>query len=105
MQEVHLEQRSTTFRDYLAVARRRKWIILQVAVLLPVIAVLLSVRQTPLYAASADVLVSRQNPAAALIGTSSRPSRPTATLRRRRPSRASRRLRSVPLRPREPRTG
>ena len=69
MQEARLEQRSTTFRDYLAVARRRKWIILQVAVLLPVIAVFLSVRQTPLYAASAEVLVSRQNPAAALIGT------------------------------------
>ncbi len=69
MQGTRLELRSTTFRDHVAVARRRKWIILQFALLIPAIAVALSVRQTPLYSASADVLINRSNPAAALSGT------------------------------------
>jgi len=59
----------TTLRDYLNVARRRKWIILQAVVLVPAAAIAFSLTQTKLYEASAEVLLSRQNLAAALTGT------------------------------------
>ena len=49
--------------------RRRKWIILQALVLVPLAAVLFSVRQQHMYQASAEVLLSRQNLANALTGT------------------------------------
>jgi polysaccharide biosynthesis transport protein len=58
----------STLSDYLALVRRRKWIILQAVVLIPVLAVLLSMQQQPVYSASAEVLLSRQNLAAALAG-------------------------------------
>ncbi len=63
-----------TLRDYLNVARRRKWIILQAVVLVPAAAVAFSLTQEKLYQASSEVLLSRQNLAAALTGT------PDATL-------------------------
>jgi succinoglycan biosynthesis transport protein ExoP len=50
------------------VLRRRKWIILVISVLVPVAAVVLSMRQAPVYRASADVLVNQENLAAALSG-------------------------------------
>ena len=56
-------------RDFLAVARRRKWIILQAAVLVPLAAILYSLSRSPVYEASAEVLLTRQNLAAALTGT------------------------------------
>lgn len=59
----------TTLRDYLDVARRRKWIILQALVLVPAAAIAFSLTQTKLYQATAEVLLSRQNLAAALTGT------------------------------------
>lgn len=59
----------TTLRDYLNVARRRKWIILQAIVLVPAAAIAFSLTQTKLYEATAEVLLSRQNLAAALTGT------------------------------------
>jgi receptor protein-tyrosine kinase len=55
--------------DYLRVLRRRKWIVLQAVVLLPLLAVLLSLRQERLYQASAQVLLSRDDLAATLTGT------------------------------------
>lgn len=58
-----------TLREYLHVARRRKWIILQSLVLVPVAALVFSLAQTKLYEATAEVLLSRQNLAAALTGT------------------------------------
>jgi Mrp family chromosome partitioning ATPase/capsular polysaccharide biosynthesis protein len=58
-----------TLRDYVNLARRRKWIILQSLVLVPVAAVVFSLLQTKLYEATAEVLLSRQNLAAALTGT------------------------------------
>ncbi|HEY6016196.1 MAG TPA: Wzz/FepE/Etk N-terminal domain-containing protein, partial [Gaiellaceae bacterium] len=61
-------QGAATLRDYLQVARRRKWIILQAVVLVPLAAVLFSLQQTPVYQASADVLLSRQNLANTLNG-------------------------------------
>lgn len=60
----------TTLRDYLVVARRRKWIIVQSLVLVPAAAIAFSLHQQKLYRASAEVLLSTQNLAAALTGTS-----------------------------------
>lgn len=53
-------------RSYLQVARRRWVVIVILALLIPVISVLISVRREPRYAASAEVLVKRQNLAAGL---------------------------------------
>ena len=50
-----------TLADYLAILRRRKWVIIVAVVLVPATAFLISVRQPALYQASADVLLSRQN--------------------------------------------
>jgi polysaccharide biosynthesis transport protein len=50
-----------TLRDYLQVMRRRKWVILLAVIAAPLVSVLLAVSQQPMYAASADVLLSRQN--------------------------------------------
>ena len=62
---------SATLRDYLQVVRRRKWIILQAVVLVPLAAVLFSLHQQKLYQASAQVLLSAQNLAAQLTNTQS----------------------------------
>jgi polysaccharide biosynthesis transport protein len=64
-----LEQDGTTLRDYLRIAARRKWIIILCALLAPASAVAVSLQQEKLYQASADVLLSRQNLAAALTDT------------------------------------
>jgi Mrp family chromosome partitioning ATPase len=58
-----------TLRDYLHVVRRRKWIILAVAILVPTVAVAYSNRQTKLYRSEAQVLLSQTNLANALTGT------------------------------------
>src|SRR6266536_5918810 len=58
----------STLRDYVRVVRRRKWIILQAVVLVPLAAVLLSLHQQKLYQASAQVLLSTQNLANQLNG-------------------------------------
>lgn len=57
-----------TLRDYLQVVRRRKWIVLLALVVAPAAAVVLSLRQQPLYQAQAEVLLSRQNLADTLTG-------------------------------------
>ena len=57
--------------DYLRVVRRRKWIILQALILIPAAAVALSLRQEPLYEASADVLLSYRDLGASLTGVAS----------------------------------
>jgi succinoglycan biosynthesis transport protein ExoP len=56
-------------RDYLRVLRRRKWLIALTVVLVPLTAVIFSLRQSVLYEASAEVLLSRQNLAATLTNT------------------------------------
>src|SRR3954452_23522714 len=58
----HGEQ-TTTLRDYLRVVRRRKWIILQAVVLVPAVAIGLSLRQEKVYKATSEVLLVQQNPA------------------------------------------
>jgi succinoglycan biosynthesis transport protein ExoP len=50
-----------TLRDYLDTVRRWKWAVLASAVLVPLVAVLLSIRQPALYQASAKVLIKREN--------------------------------------------
>ena len=73
----------STLRDYLEVLKRRKWVVVLLLVLVPVVAVLLSLRQPALYEASAQVLISRQNLATALEGltdaTTADPGRTTQT--------------------------
>lgn len=63
-------QEASALRDYLRVVRRRKWIILQALVLVPLAAVVLSLQQRALYQSYADVLLSRQNIGADLSGIS-----------------------------------
>jgi Mrp family chromosome partitioning ATPase len=48
-------------RDYLHVLQRRKWIVLLAVVIVPLAAVALSLRQSPLYQSSADVLLRYQS--------------------------------------------
>jgi len=50
------------------VLRRRKWIFLLALVIVPLVAVALSLRQTPLYQASAQVLLKYQNLAGGISG-------------------------------------
>jgi polysaccharide biosynthesis transport protein len=59
-------QAAPQLHDYLRVLGRRKWIILQALIVVPVVAVLLSLRQQPLYQASAEVLLNRQDIGASL---------------------------------------
>jgi polysaccharide biosynthesis transport protein len=62
--------RHATLRDYLRVVNRRKWIIAQSIVLLPLVAVGLSLHQPKMYRASAEVLLATQNVANQLNGIS-----------------------------------
>jgi polysaccharide biosynthesis transport protein len=62
---------SSTLRDYVDVVRRRKWIILQAVVLIPLVAVLLSMRQSKQYEATSSVLVNFNDPSAAVTGIGS----------------------------------
>jgi succinoglycan biosynthesis transport protein ExoP len=57
-----------TLRDYLNVLWRRKWIVVQAVVLVPLVAALVSVRQPAMYNASARVLLRAQNLPANLEG-------------------------------------
>jgi succinoglycan biosynthesis transport protein ExoP len=59
----------STLRDYLHVGRRRRWIIIQSTLLVPVAALVFSLNQEHRYQATAKVLVSTQNLGAELTGT------------------------------------
>jgi Mrp family chromosome partitioning ATPase/capsular polysaccharide biosynthesis protein len=60
--------RPASLADYLAIVRRHVWIVVIPLVLAPVMAFLISSRQTPQYRASAEILVKRADPAAAVAG-------------------------------------
>jgi Mrp family chromosome partitioning ATPase/capsular polysaccharide biosynthesis protein len=60
----------STLSDYVEVLRRRWWVVLLPLVIVPVAAVLLSLRQPALYEASAQVLTSRDSLATQLEGLS-----------------------------------
>jgi Mrp family chromosome partitioning ATPase len=62
------EDSPSTLRDYLEILRRGKWLILQAAIVIPVVAVLWSLRGETAYSASAGVLVNSQNFAANVEG-------------------------------------
>ena len=59
---------TSTLRDYLNVLWRRKWIVLQAVLIVPIVAVLISLREPALYHASAGVLLTTQNLPANLEG-------------------------------------
>jgi polysaccharide biosynthesis transport protein len=54
---------TASLRNYLRVVRRRKWIILQALLLVPAVAIGLSLRQDRVYEAKSEVLLVQQNPA------------------------------------------
>lgn len=56
------------FKDYLQILQRRKWVVLTALLLVPVVSVLLALRQVPLYQTSADVLLRSQSLPSALSG-------------------------------------
>jgi succinoglycan biosynthesis transport protein ExoP len=58
----------STLRDYLRILRRRKWIVIPGALIAPLLAIVLALREPTLYEASAQVLVNRANLAANLAG-------------------------------------
>jgi len=62
--------RPTTVADYLAILRRRKWIVLVPPVVAASAAFALSTSQSPLYRASAEVLVNPPTPLTVLTGIS-----------------------------------
>jgi len=59
---------AAALHHYLGVARRRKWLILAVAVFVPLAVVVVSLLRSPVYEGSAKVLLSRQNLASRLTG-------------------------------------
>jgi Mrp family chromosome partitioning ATPase/capsular polysaccharide biosynthesis protein len=61
-------RRGSSLDDYLRVLRRRKWIVLTCALLVPLSALLFSLRQTAQYEASSEVYLNNQNLASALTG-------------------------------------
>ena len=63
-----------SLRDYLRVVRRRKWIILLAVLLVPAVAVGLSLRQEKVYKATSQVLLVQQNPADQFNGIKDRKS-------------------------------
>ena len=59
---------ASTLADFVRIARRRKWMIIAAAIIVPCVAVALSVRKPALYESAAEVLLSRQNIAASFAG-------------------------------------
>ena len=70
---------SATLMDYLRVVRRRKWTIVAALIVVPAVAAGLALRKPAVYEASAAVLLSQQNLAAALAGTPDQSSGLSAT--------------------------
>jgi tyrosine-protein kinase len=60
--------RPTTVADYLAILQRRKWIVLVPPIAAAFAAFLLSMGQSPLYRANADVLINRASVVTAITG-------------------------------------
>jgi succinoglycan biosynthesis transport protein ExoP len=59
---------SPTLLSHLGVLARRKWVVLVALVITPLVALALTLRQTPLYQGSSEVLLSHQNLSASLEG-------------------------------------
>ena len=69
MTETEQPSASYSLGDFLTVVGRRKWVIIEVTVLVASVAVLLSFQQAKVFRASAEVLLNRQDLGAALTGT------------------------------------
>ena len=79
-----IEADALTLHDYLRVVRRRKWMVVQAALMVPLAAVAFSLHQQKRYEASADVLLSAETlsttvPGTPLSGLSQDPERTTQT--------------------------
>jgi capsular exopolysaccharide synthesis family protein len=61
---------SSSLLEYVEVVRRRKWLVVQALVVVPLVAVVVSLRQSPLWSATASDLFNGQSFAATLAGTS-----------------------------------
>src|SRR4051812_33579116 len=61
-------QETSALANFLGILRRRKLVIIQAVILVPLAAGVLSVLQKPLYKGTADVLLSRQSLANVLSG-------------------------------------
>ena len=70
MAEAASSHEATSLSAYLRVLRRRKWIIIACAIVVPVTAYVLSARQPAQYQASAQVYLSSEDLAGALTGIS-----------------------------------
>jgi polysaccharide biosynthesis transport protein len=68
MAAVEMRESSSQLTEYLAVLRRRKWIVLQLTVLVPVAALIISLLQPHVYQGDAQVLLGRQNLGAVVNG-------------------------------------
>jgi tyrosine-protein kinase len=95
---------ASPLRGYIAVLRRRKWVVIQCIVIVPLVALLLSHFQSAKYQSSAEVLLNRTDIAQALTGiqdptAAQAPERLTATQAElaRVPTIAQRALKSVGL--------
>jgi Mrp family chromosome partitioning ATPase/capsular polysaccharide biosynthesis protein len=64
-----IETDAVTLHDYIRVVRRRKWIVVEAALLVTLAAVAFSLHQERLYEASADVLLSAENLSGTVPGT------------------------------------
>jgi len=62
---------AASLREYMGVVRRRKWIILQAVVLVPLVALVYSLHKPVVYSASSQVLLSGQDLSNALSGVQS----------------------------------
>jgi succinoglycan biosynthesis transport protein ExoP len=65
--------------DYLNLLRRRKWVFLSTAILVPTVALVLSMRSTPAYEASVKILVNQQNVPGMATGSYVDPARVSQT--------------------------
>ena len=63
----YLEEREAQLRDYLAVLRKHRWVILAVVAVTMGATALVTYRQTPLYRASARVNIRREPPPGASL--------------------------------------
>jgi succinoglycan biosynthesis transport protein ExoP len=61
-------RRVSTLYDYLQLLWRRKWVIVPAVIIIPAVAIAVSLREPAVYQSSAEVLLNRQNLAAELTG-------------------------------------
>jgi succinoglycan biosynthesis transport protein ExoP len=64
----HQSHEVRTLSDYVRVVQRRKWLILAIALLLPVAALFYSLQRSPVYKASSEVLINRATPVSDVTG-------------------------------------